>query len=284
MGRRPLSRRAILVFWFASGLALLLYSYVYIAYPFSGLLNDLLLNFVYLASVITPAWVASAVLRIYDPRDAPIRIWRFFSFGFWAWFLAELVWVGYNMIMGEVPPINLADPLYLAGYILLTFAVAGQYRITRYKGGVSERFIVFGIWFSILLLSILFFFLTTMIPSPNFTIQEYAGALLNVIYGVGDLSLAIAGMIMLALFRGGALGRPWWGFVILAAADVFYGWLNQTGAYAYETLSGDQLTLLSDLIYMLAYLVIADSFLRQFILLHVGPSDTAPTRPRRDPY
>ena len=77
------------------------------------------------------------------------------------------------------------------------------------------------------------------------------------------------------------LGRPWWGFVILALADAFYGWLIQTGSYDYETLTGDLLRLTSDIIYMLAYLVIAFSFLRQYVLLKIGPREASPTMPRR---
>ena len=281
MYKRWFSRQPLGAFWAVSIFALLLYSFIYIVYPFSQPVDDLVLNVVYLACVLSPAWIASAVLKSYDPNDAPIRIWKYFSIGFWAWAAAEFVWVGYNLILGEVPHVNLSDPLYLAGYILMTFAIAGQYRLARYQSEVSERFIVFAIWISILLLSTFLFFITSMVPPAFLSFAEYVGAFLNIVNGVGDLTLAIAGLIMISLFRGGALGRPWWGFIILAVADVFYGWLAQAGAYDYQTISGDLLRLASDLIYMLAYLVISHSFLRQLILLRFGPSETSPTIPRR---
>ena len=273
MLKQWLIRHPLLVFWVMSILAMLLYSGIYVIYPFSFAVNDSFLNAIYLVSVISPAWIATAVLKTYDPADAPVKIWKYFSAGFWAWAAAEIVWVGYNMIQGDVPPVNLSDPLYLAGYILMTFAIARQYRQTRYQAALSERALVLLMWLSMLLISVLIYFLTVLALSPSATASGQLGALLNIIYGVGDMTLALAALLIVTLFQGGALGRPWWGFVILALADVFYGLLIQSGVYDFQTLSGDLLRLASDLIYMLSYLVIAYSFLRQYVLLHFGPSE-----------
>ena len=272
------SRNPLTAFWIVSILALLLYSVVYLVEPRPGLPDEIALNVIYLAAVISPAVVASLVLRSYDPTDPPIRIWKYFAYGFWAWAAAEVIWVIYNMLLGNVPSLNLADPFYILGYVLMTFSVAIQYRQARYQSTVSEQAIVLIIWVSMLLISTLLFFVTILVPSRNLSIVEYIGAYLNIVNGLGDITLALAAILLVTLFQGGALGRPWWGFIILALADAFYGWLTQTGAYNYQVLSGDFLRLTSDLIYMLAYLVIAYSFLRQYVLLRFGPSVTSAGR------
>lgn len=281
MFERLLSRRPLAIFWSASILAMLLYSVIYIKYPFSPFVNDLWLKAIYLVAVISPAWMASSVRNAYDKNDAPARIWVYFSVGFWAWAVAELVWVGYSMFIGVVPSVNLSDPLYLAGYILMTFAIASQYRQTVYQGAISERALVFWMWLSMLLVSVLIFFVTELAWTPNSSAAEQLNAYLNIVFGIGDMTLALAALILVTRFQGGALGRPWWGFIILALADIFYGWLTQTGSYGFQTLTGDLLRLTSDLIYMLSYLVIAYSFLRQLILLKFGPREASPSVPRR---
>ena len=281
MLKRFLSRRLLLIFWFASILGMLLYSGIYVNHPFSSNVNDILLNTIYIISVASPAWIASAVRDIYDKNDSPARIWVYFSIGFWAWTVAEIAWIGYNMLVGGVPQVNLSDPFYLAGYILMTFAVASQYRQTRYQAAMSERALVLLMWLTMLLVSVLIFFATELSLSPSLSAAEELGRFLNVLYGVGDMTLALAALILITRFQGGALGRPWWGFVILALADVFYGLLIQSGSYGNHTLIGDLLRLVSTLIYMLSYLVIAYSFLRQYVLLKFGPTETSPTVPRR---
>lgn len=281
MRRRWSSHRTLLVFWLVSIFGMLLYSVVYIQYPFSPLVNDIWLNVIYLISVISPAWIATLVRNIYDKNDAPARIWRYFTIGFWAWAGAEIIWVLYNMVLGEVPHINFSDPFYLAGYILMTFAIASQYRQTRYQDAMSERMLVILMWVSMTVVSVLIFFVTQLAWMPGASAAEQIGAYLNIVYGVGDMTLALAALLLVTRFQGGALGRPWLGFIILALADIFYGFLTQTGSYDYATLTGDLLRLTSDIIYMLAYLVIAYSFLRQFVLLKFGPVETSPTVPRR---
>ena len=281
MFKQWLSRRPLFAFGFASILAMALYSVIYIGYPFSPLANDLWLNAIYLFSVISPAWIASAVRSNYDANDSPGKIWVYFLIGFWSWAVAEIIWIGYNMAVGEVPHVNLSDPFYLAGYILMTFAIASQYRQTRQQGVMSERALVLLLWLTMLLVSVLIFFVTELAYTPSSSAAEQVGAFLNIIYGVGDMTLALTALILVTRFQGGALGRPWWGFIILALADIFYGWLAQTGAYDYQTLTGNLLRLSSDLIYMLSFLVIAYSFLRQYVLLKFGPVESSPTVPRR---
>ena len=268
-----LPRHPALAFWVMSIIALLLYSGIYILHPFSTGVNEFFLNVVYLAAVTSPAVIASAVQKEYDSADTPMRIWKCFAYGFWSWSLAELIWVIYRSIMGEVPLVNLSAPFYLVGYVLMTLAVTSQYVQTRHQGSLSERAIVMIVWITMLLVSMLLFFVTVLVPSANLSLADYVGGYLNILYGVGDMTLAITAVLMVVLFQGGALGRPWWGFITLAVADAFYGWLIQTGAHAYETLGGNLLRLTSDLIYMCSYLMIAYSFLRQYVLLRFGPSE-----------
>lgn len=279
--RQRVRRRPLLIFWLASISGMLLYSFIYIQYPFSPLVNDAWLKIIYLISVISPAWIATLVRNTYDKNEAPGRIWVYFSIGFWAWAAAEFVWVAYNLVFEEVPHLNPSDPFYLAGYILMTFAIASQYRQTRYQENMSERTLVFLIWISMTVVSVLLFFVIELALTPSDSAAEQIGAYLNIVYGVGDMTLALAALILVTRFQGGALGRPWWGFIILAVADIFYGFLIQTGSYDNQTLTGDLLRLASDLIYMLSYLVIAYSFLRQLVLLKFGPVETSPTVPRR---
>ncbi len=255
------TRSLIIAFWIGSSAILLVYYLVYRFYPFAATLNNLILNAGYLVCTISPAWVVTSIWRRYEKNEPHRRIWMYFMIGFWAWAMAEFTWVVYNWFEAAVPDVNLSDPFYLIGYFFLTAAIAGQYRLIRRAPVKVEVQVMILIWSGILIGTLLLLILTRS--------SGGVGAMLENLYAVSNFTLGLAGVLMLTVFQSGALGRPWWGFIAFSLSDIFYAWILQVGG---SNPSVD-LRALSDLVYMLSYLLIAYGFLQHYALLRFGPPE-----------
>jgi hypothetical protein len=264
-------KKHLQIFWFVFFFILIAYSVIYNIYPFSELVNDWILNIVYMTSVVVPAIAASAVLKNYGKEEHPHKIWLYITVGFWVWAVAELTWIAYNMLLGEVPSLSLADPLYLIGYFYLILAILVQYKLMNRNAKMSLPVAALLMWFLIITASAIVFILAISVSDIRQQFLDYLAVFLAYLNSIADLVIGVAALLIIRAFQGGALGKPWWGFLILGASDFFYAWLIQTDAYAYETLSGDLLRFASDLAYMLAYLLIGYGFLQHYLLLHFGP-------------
>ncbi len=258
-----LKKRPLLVFWGLGILLLILYSAIYLVYPFRDAWNDAVLYVIYVITVSTPALAVTATLQLYDVNDLPRRVWLNFTIGFWCWVAAEFVWVSYSLLVGYPPPLNLSDFFYLTGYVFISLGIYHQYLLLGQPATRWSRWMAFFFWGLAVLLALLMLALTGAFFDTAMFLQD--------LFGITDLLLGAAALAMLAAFRGGALARPWGGFIVLALANIFYAWLSQTGAYQVDTVSGDVLRLISDLVYMLSYLVLASGFLYQYFLLRFGP-------------
>jgi hypothetical protein len=258
-----LRKRPLVIFWVLGALLLLLYSAIYLVYPFRDAWNDAVLYVVYIITVSTPALVVTVTLQLYDVNDLPRRVWLNFTIGFWGWVVAEFIWVAYILLAGNPPRVNLSDLFYLFGYVFITMGVYHQYLLLGQPAARWSRWAAILFWGLAILLTLLALVFTGAFFDPAMFLED--------LFGITDLMLGAVALIMLSAFRGGALARPWRGFIVLALANVFYAWLSQTGAYQVDTVSGDVLRLISDLVYMLSYLVLASGFLYQYLLLRFGP-------------
>lgn len=256
-------KRPMFVFWGLGVLLLVLYSAIYLIYPFRDAWNDAVLYVIYIVTVSTPALAVTVTLQLYDVRDLPRRVWLNFTIGFWSWVAAEFIWVSYSLLIGHPPRINLSDFFYLTGYAFISLGVYHQYLLLSQPATRWSRWTIFFFWGAVIALTLL----VLVFKDAFFD----AAMFLEDLFGITDLLLGAVALTLLAAFRGGALARPWGGFIVLALANVFYAWLSQTGTYQVDTVSGDVLRLISDLVYMLSYLVLAAGFLYQYLLLRFGP-------------
>jgi preprotein translocase subunit SecF len=79
-------------------------------------------------------------------------------------------------------------------------------------------------------------------------------------------------------FGRGMWGRVWLGLLAFVISDALYSYVSFTGMYALSVESGNILSLVVDVIYALAYMLVALAAFNQYLLVRYGPS----LRPRKD--
>jgi hypothetical protein len=198
--------------------------------------------------------------------DAPYTIWAYFAIGLWLWTLAEFVWAVYNMVYGEVG-ITFADIFWVCAYAFFGYAVYSQYRVIFHP---SKRGSVYWIFSRLALtaaLTILFAWLLVRF------LEEPPGLPLWVesFYPAADFVIGFAALRIVYRFRGGALGYPWLGLFVFAIADMLYAILDLGGFYTWSINEGNLWSMVADLTYTTAYLLVGLGCFAQLLLLKYGP-------------
>lgn len=188
----------------------------------------------------------------------------FLTLGIICWFIGEVLWDYYELILKINPFPSIADIFYILAYPLMLIGLVHEIKIS----GISWKKIYPAIVFLLVIISVLFttvvlYFGVYLAYNPQETLLTNSIAMS---YGIGDLLLIIANIFVLILaweFRGGKLSRTWFGlfigFIVMLIADILFGiytdqYKAQIGIYRYSI----------DSLYMLSYLIMA------YILFNFG--------------
>lgn len=173
------------------------------------------------------------------------------------WFLGEVIFNYYQYFLNIDPFPSVADVFYIFGYLYIFIALLNEIIISR----VNWRLINKTTLFLVSIVAILFAIIISYFgiykaydPSEVFLTNAIA-----IGYGVGDLFLILASMMLLILaleFRGGKLSRVWFilflGFISTLVADILFAvYLEQ-----YEMLEWFYKSL-ADSFWMVGYLLFA---------------------------
>jgi hypothetical protein len=242
-------------------LLLLGYTIIYLVEPFSDFGNKFILSLFTVLSAAAAAGAASLVYLSYENDEPSKMVWKNFSFGFWLWVMAEIVYALADIFLTPAFAVTVARFFWFLGFIFFTIALYRQYQIIY---GYSNRSvaIVFLIWAAIAVLVILILLFSNMPVTAN--------AFLGIFNSVANLVVGVIALILLLTFRGGIIARPWWGFLGFAVADVLYFFVEQAGSIGGQPIFSDLMGLLTRLIYLLAYLILAFGFYAQYLLLKFG--------------
>jgi len=176
------------------------------------------LDFMYVFSNVLPPLIAGAsvvtsmiALRKYweGLGSRMTQIWVHFTLGVTFWFLGELTWGIYALVLGvEIPYPSIADGFWLIGYIPLFFALTSYLSIVR---PAVTKGILAAAYTSVLTIAIAFSFLFII---PAFASE--AGTLtriINAAYPTLDLllfALSIVGLLVFATTRlKGKIDKVW---------------------------------------------------------------------------
>ncbi len=241
------------------------YAYLYQVAPLPEPWNEALLGLILTLAAALGAGAMSLVARQFDPDEPAGHVWRAFAWGLWAWALAELIWTAYPVWLEEFPVLSLADVFWMAGYVGLATALIRQHRLVYGPqsnwGWRSAALVVVGVLGVSSLLTALA--LALGLGSDEGVLAVF----LNVFYPLGDLALAVAAWHTARLFRGGRWARPWLALLGFVVADALYTWLILTGIYSFE---GNLLSLVADLVYLNAYMLLALVVYSHLMLIHQG--------------
>jgi hypothetical protein len=229
--------------------------------PLTDPFNSLVLNSITSIAALACAGISTVIFLHYHPQDHPRRIWKNIAIGTWLWFFAEAAWQVYAFIFEEVPIPSVADLGWVLGFVFFSIALYHQYAdIIPVDKDVIRTYVI-GLWLVMLLTPLI---LLTVFDA--FSIPAY----IDFYYPFADIAVGVAGLVLVLIFKGGALMRPWLGLMVFGASDLLYAWAETTQMYAWSVENGNILTLVIDSTYLAAYLILAIGFLGHWILLTRG--------------
>lgn len=262
--------------WLARITAVLMLAVYFVIYwfqPFSEFTNTFLINSFPALAACFGATTATMIRGMYEEGETPRRVWGNFAIGLWLWMAGEISWGYINLIYGEVP-VGIQDVFWMTAYLFFGQALLVQYKILNQptarqvlsRGSVVLLLIVAIIWFVYRLL------LTTS------QTMDKLDAFVNAFYPAVDLSLSVVAIWLVRNFAGGAFARPWWGVLAFSFSDLLYAWLELSGTYAWSVDQGNLLSVVTDITYFGAYLILGLSVLSQWLFMKYGLR--ASTEPR----
>ncbi|MDA4124079.1 MAG: hypothetical protein OK438_01320 [Thaumarchaeota archaeon] len=179
-------------------------------------------------------------------------VWFCFALGTGLWVFAEASWAIYYFVLDiQVPYPSLADVFYIGGYLPIIAglgAYLGTFRVAMSRQRLGFAIVVIAIS---TVLAMAFVLPTELAKSLSpFNLMT------DMIYPVLDLVLLSLAILSLAIFYGGTIAR-WWmlfgmGAILYVIGDEFFLYQAAGGTYYNGSLD--------DLLFLLAYLVLALAF------------------------
>lgn len=259
-----------------TALALVGYAWFYHFQPLSDFANQLALNIITILCALICAILLTLISTFYESGEPSRTIWIHFALALWMWTIGEIIWAIYNMVVGEVPTVTLADGVWMLGYVFLTVAITMQFRLVMFDKSHQPIRIAIGVWILAILITFAILILTNS--------QSFSEEFLTYFYPVGDFAIGLSSVVLVIAFSRGMLARIWLGLFVFAISDALYAWATSSGLYVYEPPAGNSITLIVDLTYLLAYLAVAWGAFQQYLALRFGASiSERDTKPHRSP-
>lgn len=243
---------------------------VYQFEPFNVFFDKLFANLVTIISALSGALILTRVVIFYEKEEPIRRVWWAFALALWFWTAAEICWAAYNLTVGVVPALSAADIFWLAGYLCATLSLTNQFRLVLFDRSNRPVMVSIGLWGLVILATGLVLWMVGEVSVQSFFLYFYP---------IADFAIGLAALYLVYAFRRGTLARPWLSLFGFVVADSVYLWATTSGFYDWT--SRGLVTLLVDLIYLLAYLFLGWGVFNQYLTLRFGVLDTQPTQPHR---
>jgi hypothetical protein len=247
------------------------YIYVYQAEPFPEPWTDVYLNMLIVLPSILAAGLAWGLVRLFRPEDSgPRWVWRWFALALSLWAVAEIAWFANWLITADVPTPSVADVFWVLALLPFGAAFIQQYKLIYHPP--RQEWLR---WLSVAVVGVALLTLgggRILLRSTHDAALTSGAAYLEVFYTAADIAMLIAGIILARIFGRGVWGRAWWGLLAFVLSDGMYSYFSFSGLYAQSIADGNYFTLIVDLIYALAYQLMALAIWSQYRLVRYGPS------------
>jgi hypothetical protein len=205
---------------------LILYMALYLLQPGGPDILKMVSGALYAGFALLAAALAIRAGFAFDAGTPQRRAWVLLSMGMAVSLAANCLWASYQLSQaGPAPAPSPADVLWLLGYALLAAGMLIYYRPLSASASRRRKAIALAGYF------VLFVVATVVVVPPLMAHPIRAGTiglLLNVLYPIADLSLALIATLSLLVLCGGLVGRPWRSIMIsallLALADLLYAY------------------------------------------------------------
>jgi len=176
----------------------------------------------------------SALIKYWgNPGDKFSRIWIGFHLGMACWFLGEVGWAVYTLLLNvEIPYPSIADVAWLIGYAPLMAAV--HWYIRAFRFAISKAMYAL----AAVAVSIGSFALFTFLLSPILaaaTEEEIITVVVDIAYPALDLALFSLSILGLLIFAKGRIALAWLlinGAILMnVIADMLFSYTTLQGTY-----------------------------------------------------
>ena len=188
------------------------------------------------------------------PGSKLAQPWICFAVGLGFWFLGELTWGIYSLVLNvDIPYPSLADAFWLIGYIPLLLALALYLLLMRPAISVKVFVVALAI---VLALGAVF---STFVLIPAVTEEaETLAKLIDIAYPLLDLIMLVLSAMCFMIFAESRLETTWLllnaGFIMFALGDSIFSYTTAQGLY-YEGHSLELFFHLGDLMLALAFYI-----------------------------
>jgi hypothetical protein len=251
-----------------------------LVYAFSAQLGDTILRPAIDLGDVLAAGICVALCfllwRAFERPEVLKRVWLYLGIGLGMWTLAEVIYAVYELILQqETPSPSLADLLWVPGYIPIFMALWLRFRSLRVRLSRSQVTLLVAAFVILAALSLTYVIVPNLpetsagqmiseVMQPSSpqagaeAFSELGNLALGVLYGLGDLLLAVGVGLTIMVLLGGQLSRSWMiialGALAIALGDSMYYSGIPSGLY-----SGDipinLFTSISDVSYFAGYVL-----------------------------
>lgn len=186
------------------------------------------------------------------------RIWLLLGIGLLLWGGGEFTWALYELVLDIEPYPSPADVMWLLGFIPL---LVGMYLRFQSLQTTPERYyLIAAIVLFLILVGVAWAYVFQPMltdPDPTTLLIE---RVVNVLYPIGDLLIALGVITIVLVLTGGQLSRSWLiiaaGFLLNAFSDLFYTYASWQGLIVEVHQPMNFFTGLSNATYFISYVVI----------------------------
>ena len=168
-----------------------------------------------------------SAFRLHGYKNLQGKAILFLTIAVLCWFLGEVLWAYYEIILGiKSPMASFADLVWLLGYPLFAIGLYNAWRITEISVARNTKIFAFLVCVAVLGLASVFLGWPT-VADQQISLPE---KIVSISYVLGDVILIIGCIVVLWSFQGGSLGRPWliisFSLILSSVADIVYSYLG----------------------------------------------------------
>lgn len=225
---------------------------------------------------------AATIWRLLATKNQPRRLWAGLVLGWGLWALAETIWLVASLLGQEVPYPSLADLFWVAGYIPIGYGLIARLRLLTTKPSRRQNWFLWGISAATLVATGVFVFKPII---EYFDPQRLIESLLNILYPLADLFLAILTWRLFFAFEKGDQGFSWRllaaGFLLMTTSDFIFTYASWGEIY-YPDMQANLISrLFIDTPYTLSYLAWFLGLFALRLLLGTPPAEETVVPPKR---
>lgn len=203
---------------------------VIVANWFSQDIAGIVVNVMYIPVTITLFGFSIINFRKYGRVGKHGVAWLFFTIGTGAWFVAESLWMIFDLILHIDPFPSVADIFYILGYpMILIFSI---YYLIPLKKAITKKMYLAGATIAIIVL----------VPTIYITVSEnfesdfnYLDEIVSITYPVLDAAILIPSTIGVFLFFRGEVNFSWTmillGIILMSVGDTAFYFIESAGEY-----------------------------------------------------